>query len=467
MDYDDPDTEMREQPIVEDKEIDSDEAFGEGDEVKYEGSAFLGNRISKRRLLEQSANEASDIEVSASGEKGETSEEGDLEEVGTRASEGNFVSPDAGSDDDVEMSGASSSDSGGTSPSLNDGLNPPTNQPSNRALLRKMMADSQATLLSNLTNAAKVEAAKGKAIKHQRSTFDSLLNTRIKLQKALVATNSLQASLPPSVSSEQDQAAILAAEQAALNLWNTLDSLLTTLQALSSTDSSKPPPAATPSTPVSTLQSRTLAPTTNRLPHYRSTRSKWSQNINPPPLPSRNKFSQTPSQQPLTTVLDQHLSGTNATKLLAKTRVPRSCAPVQAAEGLSSAEDIFDDADFYTLLLRELVDQRMASSRSNINGVISTPALLPGMKDKSLRVKKKVDTKASKGRKMRYTVHEKLQNFMAPEDRGTWSERQRKELFAGLLGRRVEVANGEGDGVSGRESDEDVREEEGLRLFRR
>ena len=98
--------------------------------------------------------------------------------------------------------------------------------------------------------------------------------------------------------------------------------------------------------------------------------------------------------------------------------------------------------------------------------------LLPGMKDPALRVKKHVDTKASKGRKMRYTVHEKLQNFMAPEDRGVWGDRQRAELFSGLLGRRVGMgeANGEEMDVDGEGEDGDMesrREEEALMLFRR
>ena len=86
------------------------------------------------------------------------------------------------------------------------------------------------------------------------------------------------------------------------------------------------------------------------------------------------------------------------------------------------------------------------------------------MKDRSTRVRKRVDTKASKGRKMRYTVHEKLMNFMAPEDRGTWGDRQRVELFAGLLGRRVRMGEGSGD------EEGEGREEEGeggLMLFRR
>ena len=50
------------------------------------------------------------------------------------------------------------------------------------------------------------------------------------------------------------------------------------------------------------------------------------------------------------------------------------------------------------------------------------------------KIKKKVDTKASKGRKLRYTVHEKIQNFMVPIPKATWHEEQIDELFASLLG---------------------------------
>lgn len=88
------------------------------------------------------------------------------------------------------------------------------------------------------------------------------------------------------------------------------------------------------------------------------------------------------------------------------------------------------------------------------------------------KVKKQVDTKASKGRKMRYTVHEKLQNFMAPEDRGSWGERQRGELFSSLLGRKMLLAEEEvevGDARSGSEVDGEMDGieggEGGLRLF--
>lgn len=76
-----------------------------------------------------------------------------------------------------------------------------------------------------------------------------------------------------------------------------------------------------------------------------------------------------------------------------------------------------------------------------------------------------VDTKASKGRKMRYTVHEKLRDFMVREDRGTWGERRVDELFGSLFGgqRKVEL----GEGSDAEDEEEGSREEEGLMLFRR
>jgi protein AATF/BFR2 len=58
------------------------------------------------------------------------------------------------------------------------------------------------------------------------------------------------------------------------------------------------------------------------------------------------------------------------------------------------------------------------------------------------KVKKKVDTKASKGRKLRYTVHEKIQNFMVPVPRGTWHEEQTDDLFASLFGKSGSAVQG-------------------------
>jgi len=55
-------------------------------------------------------------------------------------------------------------------------------------------------------------------------------------------------------------------------------------------------------------------------------------------------------------------------------------------------------------------------------------------------MKKVVETKASKGRKLRYEIHEKLQNFMVPVPvRGAWHDEQIDELFASFMGKRASL----------------------------
>jgi protein AATF/BFR2 len=94
-------------------------------------------------------------------------------------------------------------------------------------------------------------------------------------------------------------------------------------------------------------------------------------------------------------------------------------------------EQIYDDGDYYQQLLKEFIDSRM--QETNDPAVLALRhAQLKRLQAK--KSKKHVDTKASKGRKIRYQVHEKIQNFMAPEPRGTWHEEMCEELFSSLLG---------------------------------
>ena len=377
------------------------------------------------------------------------------------------VEEEDGDSDDVEMEDEDATDDDSDGTSISDGPTEP--KADDRTALRNMMAEEQKTVAASLSKAAKADITKGQAIKHQRTTFDSLLNTRIKLQKALVATNSMDTS---ATGSDGHSEAIEAAEKAALRLFDTLSELRSSLQ--TSTSRSLPSVSSASSShsrPSSSLWKRMQDHEAVSIPRRRSNLTKWSQKTNPATaLPRANNFSQTP-QQPLTSVLDEYLSGTNAEKLVAKTQLPRSCAPIQAASRIPSDPSIYDDADFYTLLLRELVDQRMAdpTSTTGIVTINSNGTSLPS--SRLFKVKKPVDTKASKGRTMRYTVHEKLQNFMAPEDLGTWGERQRGELFGNLFGRKVRLGEDEGiDGVDDveemeGEDGEGMKGEVGLRLF--
>ncbi|KAI4197319.1 MAG: hypothetical protein LQ350_005988 [Teloschistes chrysophthalmus] len=495
-----------------DEEIDSFEAFGSDDSGKYKDYVFRGSKTLDDHALRkvQSKGSLSDPPIDDDGDgfsDMESEEDGPAvaadgvngfgdDSFGT-ASESELDLEDS---EDVEMEdhdglSAEGEDSESEISDSENSTPPPVND--DRATLRKMMAESQKSITSNLSKAAKSDIARGRAIRKQRTAFDCLLNTRIRLQKALIAANSLPSPNASTTPPSNQDPAVEAAEKAALRLWSTLDSLR---QSITPTPTPTPgaptpqPPQPDTNTPLSTLWTRMQNQDTQYRPPALKTLNKWSQKTAPiSSLPRANKFSQTAAQQqqPLSKVLEQQLSSSsNMEKLVAKTKVPRSCAPVQAAAALSSTKkqrDLedenqqggrpelpsYDDADFYSLLLRDLVDSRSSLPFPPTNLSTHTPTNHPtnhthpslphiqGIKPPHLRTPKtRTDTKASKGRKMRYAVHEKLQNFMAPEERGTWGEGRRGELFGGLLGGGVRMGEGEG-GVG----DEGDGEEEGLRLF--
>ena len=73
-------------------------------------------------------------------------------------------------------------------------------------------------------------------------------------------------------------------------------------------------------------------------------------------------------------------------------------------------EEIFDDQDFYNQLLRELIDRKT----TNVLDPVELSRRSIEMQKLRSKNKKKVDTKASKGRKIRFEIHKPMVNFMAP-----------------------------------------------------
>ena len=92
--------------------------------------------------------------------------------------------------------------------------------------------------------------------------------------------------------------------------------------------------------------------------------------------------------------------------------------------------DIFDDSEFYHQLLRELIEYK---SNIDENQSEITKKFIELQKVRN-KMKKKVDTRASKGRKIRYIVHNKLVNFMPPKDESEYTEEAKNELYNSLFG---------------------------------
>ncbi|KAJ5822405.1 Apoptosis-antagonizing transcription factor C-terminal [Penicillium robsamsonii] len=344
--------------------------------------------------------------------------------------------------------------------------------------IRKLMATDQKTIAATISSAAKADATKGKAVKQQRTTFDALLNARMKLQSGLTSINGIAAVLGSKTEADGenamndeeevvDEEAIKSAESAALALWSTLEGLRTALADATAKEGSKKrkrPSPASPATSSASLWERMSELESESISHRRSVLDKWSSKVRgtSASLPNaRGKLlgSSSGRQQTITAVLDAQVATEIGERSSKRSRT-------------SEQEPLYDDGAFYQSLLRDLVEQRMSSSDSMTNGfdnLHQLPSRLPihpitGMRND--KVKRDIDTRASKGRKMKYTVHEKLQNFMAPDDRGSWSTRARDEFFASLLGKSASGLLGEGDEGASDEEDEIDREEGGLKLFR-
>uniref|UniRef100_V9KCV3 Protein AATF-like protein n=1 Tax=Callorhinchus milii TaxID=7868 RepID=V9KCV3_CALMI len=96
-------------------------------------------------------------------------------------------------------------------------------------------------------------------------------------------------------------------------------------------------------------------------------------------------------------------------------------------------EEIFDDDDFYHQLLRELIERK--TSAVDPNDQIAMGRQWLAIQRLRSKIKRKVDTKASKGRKVRYHVHNKLVSFMAPIDHSAMNDEARTELYKSLFGK--------------------------------
>ncbi|QPG75793.1 hypothetical protein FOA43_003154 [Brettanomyces nanus] len=118
---------------------------------------------------------------------------------------------------------------------------------------------------------------------------------------------------------------------------------------------------------------------------------------------------------------------------------------------------IFDDDDFYRVLLNDMVDKKIGDKQSASSAAIVTLS--------RSKVQKNYERMATKGRKIKYTVQEPLRNFEAPiSSQYRWDDDQIDQLFASLLGQKVSMAEEEeGDFQETGEADKPAEEITALR----
>ena len=264
-----------------DSDIDSDEAFAEGDEEYFKSKGFTFQGSKKDYAANGSVGDRDSNEDGASKEDGDSNEDGalvwDTEDEVELAPDGDLEVDDgdlqSGSGTDELSGGSSASDSVSDSVAS---LGPSKKPAAGRGKLRGVLSSDAATVASTLLASANADAAKGTAVKQQYQTFDRLLDARIKLQKGLITLKGLE--LPPKPDMDISTAADAAAA-AALKLFSTIEAVRQSIADASAAPSSKKrkrPSPITPSTPASTLWSRLSKIEEQCLPNRRNILNKWS-----------------------------------------------------------------------------------------------------------------------------------------------------------------------------------------------
>ncbi|KAI3399016.1 hypothetical protein diail_8043 [Diaporthe ilicicola] len=476
--YDDPETaDLERDNIIDDEEIDSDEAFEDGEEETFRKKGFtfkdskksatndskpVINGRSKRAVAADfmSGEESEGGESDEDEDEGETASEGDSEEELTDYldSENELIDREAeessdeeGSDEGSEDEGSEEDESSQEEEGDEDVEVGGTGPKDSQSTLRELMQKDRKSAMAPVVQAANADAEKGVAVRKQRRTYDSLLKLRIRLQKGLVAINSLNEATEVG---DADKEPYEAAEEAAMKLWNAIDGFRASLLPEPKAGNKRKRDLDT-TTSNDELWEEMQATEKRAVAKRNKVLDKWSNNVKnaTATLKTRQLGAAKGSQSLVSVLEDQMLS---SDRLVKRTQIPRSCAPLQAAKKVGEDPNIYDDADFYQLLLKELVDQRTSDSGTTGNDDVPT---VRWTAIKEAKTRKQVDRRASKGRKLRFTVHEKLQNFMAPEDRRSWEDEAIDRLFGTLFGQRAHLKEDD------TEEDDDLVAKESFRLF--
>ncbi|KAI1326597.1 TRAUB-domain-containing protein [Xylariaceae sp. FL0255] len=466
--FDDPDTADLDidQPDQEDAEIDSEDAFDESDQERFKGFVFGGSsqpspKKSKHAPRHTAADFMGSDDDDDDGEDednlDEDEDEDDLDGDEDDESEAaDFIDDEAEESENSELESLEDgeedfhqdSDSGADDSEDNRARKKPRASKINgiAASIKEIVA-GEGSLAKMMSQSMTSDIQKGKAVQRQRKGFDSLLNIRVRLQKSLVGINSFDYA----VSAEnQPGEPYEAAEKSALQLWQALDDFRTNIE-----KGKKRKRVDTADVSSKALWDRMQVHEQQQERRRNQVLEKWSRDAKKTSMMSNSGRRLTNNaEKSITTMLTAEMDAPE--RMIKRTRTPRSCAPYHAAEKVNEDEAIYDDADFYQLLLKELVDQRSDSS-----GLGLQAATVRYRAVKEAKAKRHVDTKASKGRKLRFTPLPKLQNFMAPEDRRTWEQSAIDRFFGTLFGQKLALHEETSD-----EMEDGVPvEAQGLRLF--
>ncbi|KTW26782.1 hypothetical protein T552_02783 [Pneumocystis carinii B80] len=286
-----------------------------------------------------------------------------------------------------------------------------------RKELKSFIENEEKNFVQEIAKMNSIEIEKGEHIQRQLKMYDCLLDARIRLQKALVAVNSL--SIEYKINElEENKEFVKNAENETNSLIECLSEIRKMLMEMDKIDVEC---AVERNKDISKSSLETLCDDVLNLDKQiltwqNETLLKWSDKVKVTSVLSLNKFNSL--NQNVLDLIQRNM--TNKEKLLEATYIDRT------EKKQPKNKERFDDTDFYQALLFNLISKRMVDSGNN-----------QGLRWAFLKQKKQknnIDTKASKGRRLRYHVHEKIQNFMTPNPVNIWIEEKIDNLFSSLFG---------------------------------
>ncbi|EJS42271.1 bfr2p [Saccharomyces arboricola H-6] len=354
-----------------------------------------------------------------------------------------------------------------------------------RSVLSKLVQQETKQAINKLSQSVQRDASKGYSILQQTKLFDNIIDLRIKLQKAVIAANKLPLtteSWDEAKKGDSSETGHLIKENEKLfnNLFNQLINFRIKFQTGDRITQSD----ATAKHKISKKRSvRELYKETDsldsELKEYRNAvLNKWSTKVSSASgnsALSSSKFKAI--NLPADVQVENQLS--DMSRLMKRTKMNRrnitplyfekdwtsgklpELASLNAEDGDDNNSDdgldvpknydprrkdnnpidtrenpyVFDDEDFYRVLLNDLIDKKISNAHNSESTAITITSVNSRSNNK---LKKNIDTKASKGRKLNYSVQDSIANYEAPVTSSyKWSDDQIDEFFAGLLGQRV------------------------------
>ncbi|KAJ1723010.1 rRNA-processing protein bfr2 [Coemansia erecta] len=432
------------------------------------GPKYAGSRVSRKDLygddtfgLNDEQDEDSDDESIDGEESEDDSEDEDDEDISSN-------------DDDDEVSARSRkmADSDESDSDSDDGLDRMYNdddedddaaataaESSNRIRDEiKKLEEGEKALLNRITQTAQDDVEKGKHVLNQTRMWEGALDARIRAQKFVTAANELpRPDLFAQILGDESQADDEDSSKALSDARNSVQQLLGSLIELrrvliaqnEAAHQSQTGTKRKPQDSSDAIESawQELEDVRESFREYRdSSLEKWSNRVQVTANIGAAKKLKAVNQG-IMHQIDQTLSTKD--RLIERTQLKRAEYNIvgEKADAVEKTEsstvdshlrdldvEIFDDTDFYQQLLRELIESRMVDSN---DPMAELGTRWSAVKQQTRSKKQNVDTKASKGRKIRYQVMEKLQNFMPPIPAGTWHDDMVNELFSSLLGQSV------------------------------